>query len=151
MHQIGLFLGGVATIATFLAAVYRLYRWLSNPARRHVGAATALLEEGKNRARVGEVERAMELYDLSIRLNPDTGHVYYLRGLLHERNENLARAIADWRRSLDRIAANNPGRTKADAIRCATLRRVRSLPMGLRVLRLWFGPYRGAPRYIRQG
>ena len=54
----------------------------------------------------------MELYDLSIRLNPDTGHVYYLRGLLHERNENLARAIADWRRSLDRLPANNPAEQK---------------------------------------
>ena len=50
----------------------------------------------------------MRLYDLSIRLNPDAGYVYYLRGLLHERDENLASAIADWRRSLDRLPASNP-------------------------------------------
>ena len=112
LHQIVLILGGLTTIATILAAVHRLWRWLSTPPPRHVGAATALSEEGKNRAQVGEVERAMELYDLSIRLNPDADHVYYLRGLLHERDENLARAIADWRRSLDRLPANNPAEQK---------------------------------------
>jgi tetratricopeptide (TPR) repeat protein len=112
LYQIVLFLGGLATIATILAAVRPLYRRLTNPPPRHAGVATALLEEGKNRAQVGQVKRAMELYDLSIRLNPDAGHIYYLRGLLHERDENLPRAIADWRRSLDRLPANNPAEQK---------------------------------------
>src|SRR5262245_59048268 len=112
LHQIVLIVGGLATIATILAAVYRLCRWLANPPPRHVGAARALCEEGKNRAQVGEVGRALELYDMSIRLNPDAGHVYYLRGLLHERDENLASAIVDWRRSLDRLPANNPAEQK---------------------------------------
>ena len=54
----------------------------------------------------------MELYDLSIRLNPNAGQVYYLRGDLHERNGDLNRAIADWKRCLKRLPAHPGARTK---------------------------------------
>jgi hypothetical protein len=39
-------------------------------------------------------------------------HTYYLSGLLHEQEGNLARAIADWRKSLVRLPRNNPAEAK---------------------------------------
>lgn len=44
----------------------------------------------------------MELYNFSIRLNPRAADAYYLRGCLKEELEQINRAIADWKRCLDR-------------------------------------------------
>src|SRR5262249_57720876 len=55
---------------------------------------------------------AMNLYDLSIRLNPKAGHTYHLRGLLHERSGDLTQAITDWKKSLQRLPRNNPAEQK---------------------------------------
>jgi tetratricopeptide (TPR) repeat protein len=112
LHQLALILGGLASTATVIAAIYHLYRWLFPRPPKHAAAAALLRDEGKNRAQRGESQRAMELYDSSVHLNPGAGHVYYLRGLLHESDGNLARAIADWRRSLDRLPTNNPAEQK---------------------------------------
>jgi hypothetical protein len=45
----------------------------------------------------------MELYDLAVRLNPGAGQVYFLRGCLKEELEQINRAIADWKRCLERL------------------------------------------------
>src|SRR5438552_2593377 len=54
------------------------------------------------RVRLHHREQAMELYDLSVRLNPRAAQVYYLRGCLKEQLGELNRAIADWQRCLSR-------------------------------------------------
>jgi hypothetical protein len=59
-----------------------------------------LQEEGELRARLSHVVRALELYDLSIRLNGRAAHTFYLRGCLWEQRNDLKRAIADWERCL---------------------------------------------------
>lgn len=98
-----LLFSAVASTITIMVAGQRLYRQLFGPSGPVRRVGEALRDEGDSRARRGESTRAMELYNLSILTNPRAGHVYYLRGLIQERRGNLNRAIADWRRCLDRI------------------------------------------------
>jgi len=105
-------LGGLASSATISAALYKMCRWFWAPPATHGAAAAALRLEGEHRAQLNQLRHAMNLYDLSIRLNPKAGHVFYLRGLLHERNGDLAKAIADWKRSLERLPHSNPAERK---------------------------------------
>jgi len=99
--------GGLARCATIVAALYKVFRWAWPPPSKHAAAAAALRDEAAHRLQLGHRRKAMELYDLSVRLNPRAGHVYYLRGLLHERDGDLRQAIEDWRRCLDRLPHNN--------------------------------------------
>lgn len=102
LQRIGLLLGATASAATMAAAIHRLWRWLSGPPPRHRRAARALRQQGHYHARLNQPQQAMELYNFSIRLNPRTADVYYLRGCLKEELEQINRAIADWKRCLDR-------------------------------------------------
>jgi len=110
-HLIVLVLGAAASTA-IVGALYALWRWWRGG--RHRRAADALRDEGAHRAQIGHRRAAIDLYTLSIRLNPRAGHVYYLRGLLHESDGNLARAIADWRRSLQRLPHGNASQRKLE-------------------------------------
>lgn len=94
-----LVLGALGTLATVVAAIHSLYRWLVKRGPTHGVAATALWREGWLHARLNRRGRAAQLYDLSIKLNPQQGHVYYLRGLLREPT-NPNGAVADWERCL---------------------------------------------------
>jgi tetratricopeptide (TPR) repeat protein len=112
LHQIILVLGGLASCATIIAALYKGFRWAWPPPPKHGAAAAALRDEGTHRAQLGHLRNAMNLYTLSIRLNPKAGHVYHLRGVLYEMNGDLPQAIADWKRSLERLPDNNPSEQK---------------------------------------
>jgi tetratricopeptide (TPR) repeat protein len=103
LHRIVLILGALASAATVFAAVYRLWRWLVGPSQRHRLAARALREQGKYHARLNHQKQALELYDLSARLNPRSAEVYYLRGCLKEELEQINRAVADWKRCVHRL------------------------------------------------
>ena len=107
-HLLLIVLGSVVSAATTIAAGYKLCRWIWPPPPKHQAAADALRDEGYQRAQVGDVRRAMRLYNLSIRLNPQAGYVYFLRGLLHERTGNLPKAIADWKRAVVKIPDYRP-------------------------------------------
>lgn len=107
LHHLILVLGGLASCATIAAVLYKVFRWARPPSSKHAAAAAALRDEAAHRLQLGHRRKAMELYDLSVRLNPRAGHVYYLRGLLHERDGDLRQAIEDWRRCLNRLPHNN--------------------------------------------
>jgi tetratricopeptide (TPR) repeat protein len=100
LHRIVLILGGLASVATIAAAIYRLWRWLLGPPLAHRHAARALRQQGAYQARFNHSQQAMELYNFSIRLNPRAAEAYYLRGCLKEDLEQINRAIADWKRCL---------------------------------------------------
>jgi tetratricopeptide (TPR) repeat protein len=99
-------LGGLAAFFTVCAYLYKLYRWSAGPDWRHKRAADALRDEGAYRASINHGARAMELFDLSIQVNPRAAHTYYLRGCLKEQQGELPRAIADWQRCIERLATH---------------------------------------------
>jgi tetratricopeptide (TPR) repeat protein len=109
LHLIILLLSVVASLAAVVGASYRLCRWWTGPPRRQRYAARALRIEGQYHAQLNHRLRAMELYEFSIRLNPNAAHVYYLRGNVHQVMGNINRAIADWKRCLHR----QPGHLQA--------------------------------------
>ncbi len=112
LHRIILLLGALASAATVSHAAYRLCRWVVGPSPRHRLGARALREQGKLHARLNHPKQAMMLYDLAARLNPRAAEVYYLRGCLEEELEKIDRAIADWKRCLDRHAGHAAARQK---------------------------------------
>jgi tetratricopeptide (TPR) repeat protein len=112
LHLIILALGGLVSLATVIATVYKLWRWWMGPSGRHKRAARALRIEGKYRAQLNHWARAMDLYDFSIRLNPRAAHVYYLRGELHHTLGNINRAIADWNRCVVRHPQHKDARER---------------------------------------
>ena len=91
-------LGAIASAVTITVASNTLYRRLFGPSGPVKRAADALRAEGENRAAQRDWRRALELYNLSIFMNPRAAHVYYLRGLIRERRGEMNRAIADWKR-----------------------------------------------------
>jgi len=108
-HFLLIVIGSVASATLAISAGYKLFRSIwPVPTKHQAAAADALRDEGRQRAQMGDVRRAMRLYNLSIRLNPQAGYVYFLRGLLHERGGNLPKAIADWKRSVPHIPDYKP-------------------------------------------
>jgi hypothetical protein len=95
-------LGAVGSVGTFVVIIERILRGV-----RHRRAAAALRDEGEFRARLNHRDRAMELYDLSIKLNPKAAHVYYLRGMLREEMNNLTGAVRDWKMCVDRLSTHS--------------------------------------------
>jgi tetratricopeptide (TPR) repeat protein len=96
-----LLLSALANLAAVIWMLYGLWRWWRRSAGR-ARVADALRDEGKHRVQIRHRGQAMALYNLSIRMNPRAAHVYYLRGCLKEELEQIDRAIADWKRCLDR-------------------------------------------------
>lgn len=95
-------LGGLLSVL-LVAGLGKLWRWWVERTLRRQGAARALREQGEYHAQLKHRHEAMELYDLSIELNPSEGEVYYLRGCLHAELGDPNRAVADWRRCLVRL------------------------------------------------
>ncbi|HJZ44082.1 MAG TPA: tetratricopeptide repeat protein [Hyphomicrobiaceae bacterium] len=81
----------------------RLRRWWIERSAKRQAAARALREQGEYHVQLKHRHEAMELFDLSVQLNPREGRVYYLRGCLHAELGDPDRAIADWRRCLARL------------------------------------------------
>jgi hypothetical protein len=104
-------LGGLASGASLVGALYALWRWWFG---RHRGVARALRQEAEHRARLNQPQRAMELCNLSIRLNGKAAQSYYLRGCLWEARNDLKRAIADWAQCLRRLPHHRGARQKLD-------------------------------------
>ena len=96
-------IGTAAGLVTIIAGGYRLWRWWYGPPARQRRAARALRTQGHYHARLNHRQQAMELYELSIRLNPRQAHVYYLRGCLYAVLRQRAKAVADWNRCLARL------------------------------------------------
>ena len=90
-------MGGLAAAGWLVVGIEAFRRWRFGTYR---GVAKVLQEEGELRARLNHVVRALELYDLSIRLNGRAAHTFYLRGCLWEQRNDPKRAIADWERCL---------------------------------------------------
>jgi tetratricopeptide (TPR) repeat protein len=91
---------GGALAALLALALQKLRRsWLVRSTTcRH--AARVLRNEGERYAQMNHRHNAMELFDLSVQLNPNDPHVYYLRGNLHAELGNPRLATADWTRCL---------------------------------------------------
>ena len=102
-------LGAIASAVTITIGGRSIYSWFFP---RHRKAADALRDEGEFRARLNHRDRALELYDLAIKLNPRAAHVYYLRGCVYEDLGESARARADWTRCLERLPSHRDARAK---------------------------------------
>ena len=103
LHRAVLVLGAGASIATIVFSLHRLWRWLVGPSGRNRRAARALREQGAHHAFLQHHREALELYDLSAQLNPGAAQVYFLRGCVKEELDQINRAIADWKRCLERL------------------------------------------------
>jgi tetratricopeptide (TPR) repeat protein len=95
-------IGGLLSVLA-VAAVSSLRRWWTERSAKRQGAARALRDQGEYHAQLKHRHEALELFDLSIELNPREGQVYYLRGCLHAELGDPNRAVADWRRCLARL------------------------------------------------
>jgi tetratricopeptide (TPR) repeat protein len=93
--------GGVCVFT--VTAVSKLWGWWKGRSARHERAARALSDQGEYHVQLKHRHEALELFDLSVQLNPTQGHVYYLRGCLHAELGDPNRAIADWRRCVARL------------------------------------------------
>jgi|RhiMetdeSRZDD1v2_1073273.scaffolds.fasta_scaffold171125_3 tetratricopeptide (TPR) repeat protein len=100
LQRIVLLMSASANLVALIAALYAFWRWWTRPPKDRK-AASALRDEGEFRASLNHRQRAMELYDLSIRLNPGAAHVYYLRGCLLEEIGRINQAIAAWERCVE--------------------------------------------------
>ena len=89
--------------AIIVAALIKLWRLRFGPTANHRRAAKALRNQGQFNAQLNHRQQAMELFDLSIQLNPGQGHAYYLRGCLYAELGDANRAIADWKRCLAQL------------------------------------------------
>ena len=95
-------LGGVVSVL-IVAGLRKLWRrWIGYSAKRQT-VARVLSDQGEYHAQLKHRHEAMELYDLSVQLDPKEGHVYYLRGCLHAEMGDPNRAVADWRRCLAQL------------------------------------------------
>ncbi len=95
-------IGGLLCVLV-VAAVNSLRRWRGERSARRRGAARALRDQGEYHAQLKHRHEALELYDLSIELNPREGQVYFMRGCLYAELGDPNRAAADWRRCLARL------------------------------------------------
>jgi len=95
-------IGGLISVLV-VAGVSSLRRWSAERSAKRQGAARALRDQGEYHAQLKHRHEALELFDLSIELNPREGQVYYMRGCLHAELGDPHRAAADWRRCLVRI------------------------------------------------
>ena len=75
-------------------------------------AARALRDQGEYHVQLKHRHEAMELFDLSVRLNPRDGHVHYLRGCLYAELGDPDRAIADLTRCLARLPQHRDAERK---------------------------------------
>ena len=98
-----IFLAAAASSATILATTYALYRRIRGPDGPRRRAAKALRDEAKVHLKKGSLPRALALVDLAIEMNPRAGYAYYVRGLIWEERGNGLKAIADWKRCLQRL------------------------------------------------
>jgi hypothetical protein len=105
-------LGAIASAVTITLTSHTLYRRLVGPSGPVRRAAEALRAEGENRAAQRDWRRALELYNLSILMNPRAAQAYYLRGLIKEQRGEMNRAIADWKRCRDRHPTHFGAREK---------------------------------------
>ena len=95
--------GAAASAATILATTYALYRRIRGPDGPRRSAAKALRDEARAYLKKGSLTRALALVDLAIEMNPRAGYAYYVRGLIWEERGNGPKAIADWKRCLQRL------------------------------------------------
>jgi tetratricopeptide (TPR) repeat protein len=95
-------LGGLLAVLV-VAGHGRLWRWWSERSAKREGAARALRDQGEYHVQLKHRHEALELFDLSVLLDPRDGHVYYLRGCLHAELGDPNQAVADWRRCLTRF------------------------------------------------
>jgi tetratricopeptide (TPR) repeat protein len=95
-------IGGLLSVL-IVAAVNGLRRWRRERSARRRGVARTLRDQGEYHAQLKHRHEALELFDLSIELNPREGQVYYMRGCLHAELGDPNRAAADWRRCLARL------------------------------------------------
>jgi tetratricopeptide (TPR) repeat protein len=95
-------IGGLVSVLVVMA-VGSLRRWSIERWARRQGAARALRDQAEYHAQLKHRHEALELFDLSIELNPREGQVYYLRGCLHAELGDPNRAVSDWRRCLARL------------------------------------------------
>jgi hypothetical protein len=116
LKHVVLLLSGVAYSATIIGTLYGLWRWWFGPLKRHRRAARVLRNEARFRARLNHVRIALELYDLSVRLNPRAGYTYFLRGCLRADRGDTKRAIADLNRCLERLRGYGPAEKKLEAL-----------------------------------
>jgi tetratricopeptide (TPR) repeat protein len=88
--------GAVATLVAF--GIQKLWRGRNLYSRLRRDAARALRDQGEQHAQLEHRHEAIELFDLSVQLNPDDPHAYYARGNLHAELGNPELALSDWRR-----------------------------------------------------
>ena len=100
---IAIVLGAAASAVTILATTYALYRRIRGPDGPRTRAAKALRDEAKAYLKKGNLTRALFLVDLAIKMNPRAGYSYYVSGLIWEERGNGPKAIADWKRCLQRL------------------------------------------------
>ena len=100
---IAIFLGAAASAVTILATTYALYRRIRGPDGPRRSAARALRDEARVHLKKGNLIRALTLIDIAIKMNPRAGYAYYVSGLIWEERGNGPKAIADWKRCLQRL------------------------------------------------
>jgi tetratricopeptide (TPR) repeat protein len=100
---IAIILGAAASAVTILATCYALYRRIRGPDGPRKSAARALRDEARVHLKAGNLTRALALIDIAIKMNPRAGYSYYVSGLIWEERGNGPKAIADWKRCLQRL------------------------------------------------
>jgi tetratricopeptide (TPR) repeat protein len=111
ISRIALILSGSASAIGIITAAYGLWRRMVQR-KRHKQASRILRQEGENRAKSGEWERAIEIYCLAIQMNPNAAHAYYLRGLAYDQLGQVNRARADWDKALQILPGYAEARAK---------------------------------------
>jgi tetratricopeptide (TPR) repeat protein len=116
ISRIALILSGSASAIGLITAAYGLWRRIVQ-SQRHKQISRILRQEGENRAKSGEWERAIQIYGLAIQMNPNAAHAYYLRGLSYEQLGQLNRARSDWDKALQILPGYAEARARLESDR----------------------------------
>src|SRR5262245_37889799 len=89
-----LLLGGLASLATVTAALYRLYRWLRprGPTRVEKRAVRAIRDIANELVASGQPGRAIRLYNATFITHPRSAETYFRRGVAHEADGKMEKA-----------------------------------------------------------
>lgn len=104
-------LGGLLVVL-IVAGFGALRRRRSARSLQHLEAARVLRDQGEYHVQQKRRHEALELFDLSLQLDPRDGHVHYLRGCLYAELGEPDRAIADLTRCLARLPEHRDAQRK---------------------------------------